>query len=66
MAFITGLFLIDAPASALNNSNREVENAQEDNSQATKYIKTRQGNYPYVSAQSFRFWLRNTVDSIGN
>lgn len=61
MAFITGLFLIDAPASALNNSGDPIQNARTQNTSATKYIRTRQGNYPYVSAQAFRYWLRHTL-----
>lgn len=56
MAFITGLLLIDAPASALNNGQGEETKAK------VKSIYVRgQGNFPYVSAQSFRFWLRNTM-----
>ncbi|MBN1427703.1 MAG: type I-B CRISPR-associated protein Cas7/Cst2/DevR [Anaerolineae bacterium] len=61
MAFITGTFLIDAPASALNNSGDAIEGARTENTSSTKFIKTRQGNYPYVSAQALRFWLRNTL-----
>jgi CRISPR-associated protein Cst2 len=56
MAFITGLMLIDAPASALNNGQGEETKAK------VKSIPVRgQGNYPYVSAQSFRYWLRDTM-----
>ena len=60
MAFATGLLLIDAPASALNNAGT-VEGARTDNTVAVKVINTRGGNYPYVSAQAFRYWLRTTL-----
>jgi CRISPR-associated protein Cst2 len=56
MAYITGLILIDAPASALNNGEAE------DNKGMVKSIRTRAGDYPYVSAQSFRYWLRTTLE----
>lgn len=56
MAFITGLILIDAPASALNNG-------EADNIEAkVKTIRVGRQQYPYVSAQSFRYWLRATLD----
>jgi CRISPR-associated protein Cst2 len=58
MAFITGLILIDAPAAALNNGEGE------DIKGKVKSIHVRgQGDYPYVSAQSFRYWLRTTLES---
>ncbi len=60
MAFVTGLFLIDAPASALNNL-VQIEGAE--NASGVKYIRTREGAYPYVSAQAFRYWLRRTLES---
>src|SRR5690606_12570411 len=56
MAFITGLFLIDAPASALNNG--EADNIES----KVKTIRVGRQEYPYVSAQSFRYWLRTTLD----
>lgn len=63
MAFVTGLMLIDAPASALNNSNERMTSSSADNSSATKYIRSRNGeNFPYVSAQAFRYWLRTTLE----
>lgn len=61
MAFVTGLFLIDAPASALNNLGK-IEGAMTDNASGVKYIKTREGAYPYVSAQAFRYWLRQVLE----
>lgn len=57
MAFITGLILIDAPASALNNGEGEETKAK------VKSIHVRgQGDFPYVSAQSFRYWLRTSLE----
>lgn len=62
MAFVTGLLLIDAPASALNNLG-SVPGARTDNTVGVKMIKTKEGAYPYVSAQSFRYWLRTTLEN---
>jgi CRISPR-associated protein Cst2 len=61
MSFITGLILIDAPASALNNQGA-IPGARTDNTVGVKFITTREGAYPYVSAQAFRYWLRMTLD----
>lgn len=61
MAFITGMFLIDAPASALNNLG-QIPGARTDNTVGVKLIRTREGAYPYVSAQAFRYWLRSTLE----
>ncbi len=61
MAFVTGAFVIDAPASALNNLGA-VEGAMTDNASGVKYIKTKEGLYPYVSAQAYRYWLRRTLE----
>lgn len=55
MAFVTGLMLIDAPASALNNAGAE-DGARTDNTIAVKRIRTKAGDYPYVSAQAVRYW----------
>jgi CRISPR-associated protein Cst2 len=57
MAFITGLYLIDAPASALNNGQGEETKAK------VKVIVSNGLSYPYVSAQSFRYWLRGTLEN---
>lgn len=57
MSFITGLLLVDAPASALNNGQGEATKAK------VKAIRGQDGVYPYVSAQSFRYWLRSTMDT---
>jgi len=62
MSFVTGLLLIDAPASALNNLGN-IPGARTDNTVGVKLIRTREGAYPYVSAQAFRYWLRTTLES---
>lgn len=61
MAFVTGFMLIDAPASALNNAGAE-EGARTDNTIAVKRVRTRAGDYPYVSAQAVRYWLRTSLE----
>lgn len=65
MSFITGLLLIDAPASALNNLGN-IPGARTDNTVGVKMMRTKEGPYPYVSAQSFRYWLRKTLESDGD
>jgi CRISPR-associated protein Cst2 len=60
MSFVTGLILIDAQASALNNLG-SIPGARTDNTVGVKMIKAKDGNYPYVSAQAFRYWLRTTL-----
>lgn len=61
MAFITSVFLIDAPASALNNSGEPIPGARTENTSSVKFIRARDGEYPYVSAQAFRYWLREAL-----
>ncbi len=61
MSFITGLLLIDAPASALNNLG-QVPGSMTENAVGVKMINTREGTFPYVSAQAFRYWLRTTLE----
>lgn len=62
MAFVTGLVLIDAPASALNNLGN-IPGERMDNTSGVKVIRTREGqSYPYVSAQAFRYWMRTTAE----
>lgn len=61
MAFVTGMLLIDAPASALNNLGA-IPGERFDNSVGVKGISTREGFYPYVSAQAFKYWLRTTLE----
>jgi len=63
MTHITGLLLIDAPASALNNLGA-IEGERYDNSTGVKMIRASDGTYPYVSAQAFRYWLRETVQTV--
>ena len=65
MAFVTGLLLIEAPASALNNLGN-IPGARTDNTVGVKMIRTPQGAYPYVSAQAFRYWLRATLGDGGD
>ncbi|MEF2280302.1 type I-B CRISPR-associated protein Cas7/Cst2/DevR [Deinococcus sp. YIM 134068] len=60
MAFLSGFLLIDAPASALNNA-RDAQDAQYDNEVGVKLIRVGRDSYPYVSAQAFRYWLRDTL-----
>jgi len=62
MAFVSGLMLIDAPASALNNAG-SIQGRLFDNTVGVKVIRTRDGAYPYVSAQAFRYWLRTTLEN---
>ena len=61
MAFLTGLILLDAPASALNNAG--LSEAPGVSGTAVKFIRSQgQGVYPYISAQAFRYWLRSTLE----
>lgn len=65
MSFITGLIVVDAPASALNNLGKNTQ-AQTDNAIAVKQIRTADGTYPYVSAQAVRYWLRTELATDGS
>jgi CRISPR-associated protein Cst2 len=61
-SFVTGTMVIDAPASALNNSGEKIPMARTDNTSSVKYIRANDGKtYPYVSAQAARYWLRDTL-----
>ena len=60
MSFVTGTLLIDAPASALNNLGG-IPGERDENTVGVKLIRTPQGAFPYVSAQAFRYWLRETA-----
>src|SRR6266851_1853448 len=62
MAFATGLILIDAPASAMNNLG-SIPGERVENTSGVKIIRTREGAFPYVSAQAFRYWLRTTAQA---
>lgn len=68
MAHISGLLLIDCPASALNNAGDRMPLEKPDiineNWTAIKKVRTAQGVFPYVSAQAFRYWLRETLTTI--
>jgi len=64
MSFITGLMLFDCPASALNMSDQSPEEAgRGEMATAVKFIRSKQGRFPYVSAQAFRYWLRLTLEN---
>lgn len=60
MSYVTGVLVIDAPASALNNAGKD-EEARTDNAVAVKFIRAPDGRYPYVSAQAVRYWLRTAL-----
>lgn len=55
MNFLTGIYAIQANAAALNNGEGEETTAR------VKTIRVQQREYPYVSAQAVRFWLRETL-----
>lgn len=61
MAFLTGVLLIDAPASALNNAGQD-SGARAENKLIVKSIQTPYGVFPYVSAQAYRYWLRTYLE----
>lgn len=65
MSFVSGLLLIDCPASALNNSG-QAEDARTENTIAVKRINTKEGKYPYVSAQAFRYWWREALKNVSD
>lgn len=57
----TGLVLIDAPASALNNAGIE-RGRMAENKVVVKKIRYRgKDQYPYVSGQAFKRWWRDTI-----
>lgn len=58
MSFITGIYAIHAPGSALNNGRGENNVGQ------VKAVRIRNQEYPYVSAQAWRYWLRDTVHQL--
>jgi CRISPR-associated protein Cst2 len=61
VVLVTGLVLIDAPASALNNAGIEPGRWAE-NKVVVKKIKLRgREEYPYVSGQAFKRWWRDTL-----
>ena len=65
MAFISGVQVIDAPASALNNAGADPASSTE-NAVAVKSLRVNGKHYPYVSAQAYRHWLRRTLEAHGD
>lgn len=63
MSFLSGLFLVNCPASALNNAGT-ITGTRNDNTVAVKQIKTKEGDYPYVSAQAVRYWWREALKDV--
>ena len=62
MAFITGIQIIHAPGSALNNQGGDPTSPNQ-NEVAVKRIRvTGSPGYPYVSSQAYRYWLRSTLE----
>lgn len=59
---VNGLVLIDAPHSALNMLG-QAEGAATDNVVVVKVIQRAGRDYPYVSAQAWRYWWRNLLVS---
>jgi CRISPR-associated protein Cst2 len=63
MAYLTAMLVIDAPASALNNSGLPIDDARTQNTSSVKFIrKSGAGRYPYFTAQAYRRWLRQTIE----
>lgn len=60
MSHVTGILVLDAPASALNNAGKD-EEARTENAVAVKFIRAPEGRYPYVSAQAVRYWVRTQL-----
>jgi CRISPR-associated protein Cst2 len=60
MKNIIGFLLIDAPFSALNNAGMDA-GSKTDNTIAVKVIKKGRETYPYISAQAWRYWWRDTL-----
>lgn len=63
MAFISGIQVIHAPASALNNAGSQVGNTTE-NAVVVKAMRINGKSFPYVSAQAYRYWLRSTLEKL--
>lgn len=70
MAHLSGVLLIDCPASALNNSGAQralpmsKPERDYDNWSTVKYFRAKAGYFPYVSAQAFRYWLRESLKTV--
>jgi CRISPR-associated protein Cst2 len=56
---VVGTILIEAPGSFLNGGG--IEAGEDRNVTAPKYFRDASGEVPYVSAQAWRRWLRNTL-----
>lgn len=61
MAFLSGIWVIHAPASALNNAGTDAGQMAE-NKATVKKMRIGRQYYPYVSAQAWRYWLRTTLE----
>lgn len=59
---VVGFVLIDAPHSALNMGQGDPNDADE-NKIPVKFVKRGREIFPYVSAQAWRYWWRNTLES---
>lgn len=57
---IIGFVLIDTPHSALNNAGQDA-GARTENAVVVKVIRKGRSVYPYISAQAWRYWWRNTL-----
>lgn len=60
MRTLTGIILIDAGHSALNNAG-SVREGQGKTRMNVKKVSLKNGSLPYVSPQAFRYWWRNTI-----
>ncbi len=60
MKFAVGMVLLDAPHSALNMAGLEV--GTERNKVVVKKFRRGRYEYPYVSAQAWRYWWRGTLE----
>ncbi|HXF90419.1 MAG TPA: type I-B CRISPR-associated protein Cas7/Cst2/DevR [Candidatus Nitrosotenuis sp.] len=59
---VLGFVLIDAPHSALNMGQADTNEADE-NKIPVKFIRRGRDIYPYVSAQAWRYWWRETLET---
>jgi CRISPR-associated protein Cst2 len=62
MNFVSGLVLIDTPHSALNMFGTDTSVAER-NRMVVKKLKRGRESYVYVSAQSWRYWWRQTLEN---
>lgn len=62
MRFVSGLILIDAESSALNMFGTD-ETVADRNKMVVKKLKRGKNSYVYVSAQSWRYWWRQTLEN---